>query len=871
MGLVARSYWISHDQAIAAHPDNGIPLASARVIGPDREEAVELLAPALAAEQGLKVLRVLWVRTPGDISGMAEAMARTEASIRRLIPQQGLEAAFTELLVPETLRDLAIPLPPPDWQQFVVEPRDRPSPSSSDAYYNAETAPRQGLHAALMIGGILGGHNLVQPAPRDARTNTPWVVHPFTRAIRGADRARREARAVLRDRLATISAADVAPDRFFAPEHREGSEYVDDAVTWLRDLDDQALRFDRPEVSFHRRGQTFLQFLVEVLHFLGWALKGMFGLQRWKDIYLAIRARIARRLEAVDYGSTIDANAPTPKGLDLEDWDAREAEARAEAMPKIAAAARFDGKVPDRSVWLGIARMIPSLIDGSVSPTGWIPRKRFEHVYVLPPQEVVRTETNILEAAGKPTGSTTVAAIEEELRGVRRIGEHELARARELAGIGLEHDLARFDSPTGAVTKTAHAISEQAQIEADERRQEYSEALRSSGGNSAAAGELPLLGRLRSGVVADLLLARLSADQLSSMTPTTVPNALPRIRRMLHDATWVVLGIVLIGVGLIALLLRFSQEIDAVFDVMRLDYPTSWTHILWWLVSALSAILVFIFTRLFYEYHVYNEVGRRRLEYTERRADAAIAAWGERNRLRNAERILAAWEDILSSIGTRDDQASPPLALVPGDLPTALQVAEPDIDDDELSRLVIEEAIEPEWFGNAFKTLISRVLDKDRSEALWSDTGLRGGPLTLLQTAALEGEIQRDWWDDWGTRVANKVVSKLAAESRRVRPVAASRSGTLAADEFRTEITREMTPEYRPGWDYEELFDSSDGGARVTASARQGSDVYVPTPALTAVDTVLISRRLQRIASATTPTRNTDKSGDSDESRVGRA
>ena len=124
------------------------------MIGPDiLGESVEL-APALAAEQELKVLRVLWVRKSGDASAMAEAMGRAETSIRRLIPQQGLAVAFTELLVPDTLRDLSIPVPPPDWHQFVVEPRDRPSPSGSDSFYDLETAPRQGLQEPVHASTI---------------------------------------------------------------------------------------------------------------------------------------------------------------------------------------------------------------------------------------------------------------------------------------------------------------------------------------------------------------------------------------------------------------------------------------------------------------------------------------------------------------------------------------------------------------------------------------------------------------------------------------------------------------------------------------------------------------------------------------------
>jgi hypothetical protein len=851
VGIVARSYWISHAQALAADPDEGIPLAKARIIGPDSVDDEVELAPALADEQGLASLRVLWVRNTGDSASMAQAMGLTEASIRRLIPQHGLDPMFTELLVPRTLRDLEIPVPPPDWQQFVVEPMDRPSPAASDSFWDQDAPARQGLHAALMIGGILGGSNLELPAPRDAKTDSPWVVHPFTRAVRGADRARQETRAVLRDRLSTISAADVAPDLFFAPEPPEDSEYVDDASAWILGLDNEALRFHRPQVSFVRRGQPFLGFLWEVLRFLGWALRGMFGLRRWRDMILAVRARIARRLEADDYGSTIDAAAPTPQGLDLTDFDALEGSAQQAAVAQIAAAARSDGRVPDRVVWVGLAHLVPSLIDGSGVPNGWTPRTRFDHAFVLAPQSVIRTEPVVLASAAKASSGDNEAKAAggapayDELRGVKRIGERELARALQLARAGLGEDLVRYESPTGRVTLTAQTIADQAQAEGTRHRDELARSL--DGGAVSPRGELPLLGRIRASVVSDLLLARFCAEQLASMTRTAVPSTLENLRKLLRDGTWVVLGAVLIDVGIIAFLARFAREIDALFAVTQVPYPTSWTQLAVWVIAALIAVLLFLFTRLFYVYHAYNEAGRRRLEYVERRGAAAVLAYEERNRLRNAERILSAWEDILSDFGRRDDDSEPPLADVPSDLPDALQVAEPDIDADDLERLIIQDAISPGWFGQGLSGLIDHVLTRDDQERVWADPGMPGGPLARLREAAVDGTFQRDWWDAWADRTADKVVTRLAADTTQVRPLAARRSGTMTAQEFHTEITRAMTPEYRPGADYRELFDAYEDGRRSMARARQGTAGFLMTPALTAIDTVLVFRRLGRV------------------------
>lgn len=820
------------------------------------------LAPTLAAEHDLELLRVLWVRAPGDTSGMSEAMSRTEASIRRLMPERGIRATFSEILVPQTLDDLAIPMPPPDWHQIVVEPRDRPRPSSSDSYWDADTPPRQGLHVALIVGGILGGTNVTEPSRPDAQAYRPWVVHPFTRAVIGAAHARRTTRAVLHDRLTDISAADVAPESFYAPEAPEDSEYVDEAAAWLRDLDGAALRFHRPAFGFETRGQSFLEFLTELASFLGWALVRLFGLRRWRDAVLAVRARIARRLEADDYGATIDADAPTPAGLGLEDWDAREADAQAAAGERITVASRADGRLPRDDVWIGLARLVPALIDGSSSPTGWSPRERFGHRFVVPARLVARSETEVLAVAEAPGAAAPLVA---EFRGVKRIGRDELAHALESVRSGLATDLASFSSPHGRVTKTAQAIADHATAEAARIREEFAASLPATPAGGLAAA--PLLVRLRAGVVSDLVLARLAAEQLSRMTRTEVPDVLPKLQKMLRDATWVVLGTLGVSAALIALLVRFGREIDAVFSTMQLDYPTSWTQLLGWILTLAAAVLVAVFTRLFYVYHAYNEVGRRRLEYAEGRADAAVSAYEERNRLRNAERILSAWEDVLSSLGDRAGEGPVPVAAVPSDLPDSLQVAEPDIDDDDLARLVVEEAIEPGWYGDSLAVLLEKTLGHEAREAVWLDVGLPGGPLHRLRESALEGDVQHDWWDDWCTRVATAVVARLARDDRLVRPVVRRRADRLRADDFHAEITRPLNPEYRPGSDFAQLFDPSETAVRETASARQGTRDFVLTPSLTSVETVLVLRRLARVARQGPGPR----AGGSGEGRKGRA
>lgn len=843
---MGRSFWISHDQALAADLSEGIPLVTARVLGPDAADEEVVLAPALAAEPGLTSLRVLWVRAPGDSSRMAVPMRTTEASIRRLIPQQGLTVDFTEVLVPETLRDLAIPTPPPDWQQFVVEPRDRPHPTAPDSYYDLTTAPSQGLHTALIIGGALGGNNDGPTTLRDARIDRPWVVHPFSRIVRGADRARRETTAVLWERLPTISAADVTPHAFHSPEPPESDQFADEAVDWVRNLDGGALRFHPVEVDLHPRGQTFTEFLRTVLAFLRWAFSGMFGVARWRDSSRVLRHGLARRLESEDYGATIDPDAAKPGKLNLTDWGELEARSRADARERNVEASRADGRVPDPVVWKALAALIPSIIDGSSAPPGWVPRTKFNRKYVLAPTAVLRSGPMVPDPATYAAAFSGAPPLAEEMRHLRHVGQQELALALSFTEAGLDKELTQFHSPTGRVAATAQGIIERAREEEALERARIREVIRRAA-PSPGAHPSPLLTRLRASVLADLFRASAAASHLASATEPPLPSAVPALRKMLRDATWILLSVLAVGAFTLGLLARFHAEVDALLALMQLPYPTLWSQLAAWVAAVLLGLLLAVFHRLFRAHRAYDEIGRRRLEYVDARADAAVEAVAERNRLRNGERVLGEWEDILCSIGTHDAPPTFGVAGAPSGLPDALQVADLAIDDDDLRELVTHTAIEPGWFRDAMTALLDDMFSADERDALWRDEGLPGGPLLRISSSAVDGKVQREWWDTWHLRAADRVVAALSSPSQRVRLQPGRAEDVAAASSFQREITRHLAPEYRPGSDYEQLFDGSEGGLRVSSSARLDSPGFRLLPALTAVDTVLIMRRLGRL------------------------
>ncbi len=842
---------MTHDQVLASDAESGVPLAELSVLGDDDDsnDVTVVLAPQLASEERLSEVRAVWVRAPGDDQDVREAMGRAESSIRRLVPQRGVQVSFAEVLVPSAPSDLHVPLPPSDWQQFVVEPRDRPHPEASDSFYDPATAPLQGLHAALIIGGILGGNNLDTPSPRVARNDLPWIVHPFSRVVSGGSGVRSQARQVLHDRLPHLSAADLDPERYLLPEPEDVSSVIDEAVDWLRSREGEALTFRRPSITLEVKGQSFGSFVRSVADFTVWALRGMFGPERWRDIYLGLRARFARSLEADDYGAVIDLGAPTPQGLHLRDWDGETLIARQAGDAAIAESSRADGDLVPPTVWNSLTALVASVIDGSSPPAGWVPRERFGRRYSLAQTWVVRPEgtestaLSLLEAGGV----TLPQEIKGELSRVKYIGASELERSISHFADGLNDQLVMFSGPNSRVSRTAQEVIEQGTHDESSDRIAIAESI-DHASTESHDDSLPLLSRLRARVLSDLLLARATDSILSGLSEPAIPRKLETMRGALRNATWLVLVVALVGGGALALLSHFTANVNALLTTFQVVFPRSTLDVMGLVVGVMVAALLPTLARLFYLFRAYNEIGSRSLEYTRARAAARIHALNELNRLRNAERVLSLWEQILSNIRApmpdqlRDEPLSTEL------IPDALRVAEPDIDRDELECMVIEEAIEIGWFAAALDRVLKNSLKGEDLDLLWNDEGLAGGELTLARDLAVEGEIQKDWWRAWTADGVRKVTSRLNNDERGARIHGVSARNLKSISAFREEILRDLETEYRPGSDYEGRFDTRELPSRVVAQASPGSARYRTTSGLVSVDAALIMRRMTRLS-----------------------
>jgi hypothetical protein len=845
VGLVARSFWVAADAAVSADAQSGIPMIDAVTLGPGGLDQKVKLAQALAEDFDLGGMRIMWLRSPGDTSDISAALLKTHKSLLRLIPQRAdFSPSFAEVVVPSTLDKLTVPPAPADWQQFVVEPTDRPTPTGLDTYYDTETAPVQGLHAALLIGGILGGAQLNLEHLRDARLDTPWVVHPFSRIVRGGDRVRQATETFLRERFPGISAAHIAPEQYLEPDPADLRELLGEASEWIRGLDDGALRFDVPSIKLDAPKRLgFIGFALDVLRFIPWAFRGMFGLQRWVDLANEIRERIARRLEADDYGATIGREITAAK-LHLTDWDAVEAEHRVQDAPLIEEARRGEGAEPRAVVWNSLSMLALSLIDGSATPPGWGIRGRSKRVYAYAPSQVLRFVREPSDIPNTPAGLENVPGAPDELRRLKRLSPEEAAAAAALVQDTLRSTSLVTEGPTGRVTRTAQQVVEKAR----EAEDEYRETLSAELGERPDVDpeDLPLLMRLRARVVADLLLARATAERFASIVETKVDASLPRLRDALRLGTWwTIIAIAAAGL-VIGLVIAYAGDIDQTLQQWGIERPANWVELLVYLLTVPVIVLLSTIVRLYFMYRAYNEVGRRRVEYGDKRVKAAIDSYDARNRLRNGERVLGVWEDILSHLHARDLPEPPKIVDVPSGLPDAMQVADLDISDVDLQRSIDKKAAEIGWWRDALTHLLETVLSKEQIGVLGEDDGVEGGFLADLRREAIDGSGQREYWLDWATRRSEVVVRELATNERRVR-VSSRADRRMTMQDFLSEITKELPVEYKPGADFVDEFTSVDPSAsRAMVDGVAGADEFALNQALSRLVTVLTIRRFGR-------------------------
>lgn len=801
-GLVGRSYWLVDSTLEGLTYWDHVAVTPVRVAGGDGDIEELRLSDALAWQDQIDQLRVVWVRSPDAGEDTVKSMALLRDAVLKAMPQTLSERWFVDLIVPRDVRDLDVPAVVQEWQRFVLSPEDRPSPVSADTVYESSTASGQALHAALILGGVLGGSIKDLRELGQHRLTEAWMVHPFSRVVAGGARAKSAAERFLRDDVPRLTAANVKPARFVVPEDEDAERLVERVVEWVRDLGDGALRFVPPTVRQEKPEwwRQFMQFLREVGRFIKWAIIAMYGPRAIVHWIRTIWAKFQRQFETRDLGAVL-GDDPGAYRFGLEDWQAREQEAAAAAVDAVELAKQEDGAIAPEPTWTAVSRLPLALIDGSEVPPGWVAPELHRRQLVLPPTQVFRFEATVEDArdlAPSAEGTTFARAF----RLIRRIGRAELSAAVGIARTTLESGGIAYEGVVQRLSsRTANRLAAAVAGEDAAARMRSAAELETLEQELGPADAAPVLPRLRARVVADLLVAHATAARLA--TPPVLPaeTAVPDIEPVIRRAAAEIAGVVL-GLGLVVgLIVRFWTELDQVIAAF-VPFIGGSAGVLWILVAAGAAAVLVRFLELFRHYRAYNEVGRRRVELIHRRGEAAVAATRELNKLGNGERILGRWEETLSAllgppIDHEEDTVRPP-----ADIPDSLRLAEPSYTDEEIQELTATRGIALGWCANARDELFERAIPRDRRTALYTDDGLSGGLLERLSDEARGGEVIGAVWSRWIRDRVDQVMAEIGKADTDV--AYSGRDGLhrkLPIRAFAAEIDR--LEDYEPGRAFE--------------------------------------------------------------------
>lgn len=236
--------------------------------------------------------------------------------------------------------------------------------------------------------------------------------------------------------------------------------------------------------------------------------------------------------------------------------------------------------------------------------------------------------------------------------------------------------------------------------------------------------------------------------------------------------------------------------------------------------------------------------GRRLLEYGDALTEAAIATLRERNRLRNAERVLARWVDILSGLYPRGMQTADAPAPPPTGLPNALRIAEPDIADARLAALAQANAVEPGWCVHAAEALAHLVLADEAEDLMWQDDGLAGGALARLHDELRSGDRARTWWLDRAYDGIDRVREEIGADKQRLVFASGDSGPEATVRSFLEQVTE--AGEYDPGRDFAGHLSADKSGKRVHVEGRVLSGEIALSPEITRAAVVVILDRFRR-------------------------
>jgi uncharacterized membrane protein len=717
----------------------------------------------------VRVVMIQLLQQPGSFDALQiERAMGVQFWVNESVPAPRLAADGSEVVGTEVrtvnlvtgvtgLNDMPPEVVPRGWDvAAVTSPEDRPDPGRANAFVRAETN-LQGVAilSAAVVANLIPG---ATAGPFDAIHGDASVVLGKALVIRSTARALvgdvvvEQLAGTALSRALTSSSMGVADPEHFALGERD--QIVDDLLDWLDEVDQGATAPSSSAGQHELRGQvmTVKNGLGVLLRFAAAAL-GVMVSGLWRVVVRRSEAAATRAIVGEGAGVQLVLAPVVGLGLaqDLAEIDAADIRLRQEAL---ASAERRSARVATQELWTALRDVAHSVLDGGAFPAG-APKQHDGSRPVLLREvgDVAPSPADgfVVHGSTQPAiGAVALSACSpaEALDGEAKIAEalttaHEaVANARqavEAASAPAEDEDARNAKIASARTDLASAearLRAVMKVESDFR--EWLERRKGA-----------LFWRFRDRNVTRLARAG-SAEQRAKHAATQPSeiegNALMALRRRFLWQSWTA---VLIAIGIGGWMVYTA-------DTRTADLVNELGTVIGCLVIALIALIVAWYQAVLAALHKYELAAAARAHAAEEfgRQNA------DRRRFEDVERGLELWCDVVgwSLHAPWSDEASDGGATDVRDvllsMPSAVQLAEPTLDDREMaqaSRAAAAEITTAGWRSRAYDRLVALFSDlspdADEAEAIAAverlDTPHGREELRLFRDELATGQVQR--------------------------------------------------------------------------------------------------------------------------------
>lgn len=758
-GLIGPSYWaLEEDCSPEGLASAGVPCVHL----PDGVALQQDLVTTLAADDPAAGVRVIWARR-NPVGAEAERAHEAMEALDALLRPRAASVDRIDLVAPQRDGLPNWPDSPARWETIVLGDEDAATPAGTTTA--AADGTPQLLHAACVLGGVLGGRAHSRPYLSEAGAQPTRAATIFSRVVAGRE-ALTVAMADFESAVLPAASALELHPRLHTDEGRQ--VLLRDAEALVRRATPDGILLNQPPSQDFERRQLidtggFFSQLKDFVEYLFLRSTPLSTRQ-------ALENQIADVIEHTDMGFEVTRHEPGE--VDIVNFFEADAALVAHLHERWRnKVERSEGAKPDPSVWQDLLQLSTGMVDGGTLPRDLPPATRGDRRIVVPLESI------------QGGGSTDDAFI----RDTAAIAHEPLTAETGAVTTGLVESLITGASPaligTGTVGSrvTTHLADVVDGLDHGIRDQQLELLVR-----ERSTAPLSWIEKLRANVAADLVAAKLDADRSQQLATADLDCITPL--RAARFWFWTVGGVGGAG-ALQAANFVWGADLSAWLLVNTgLSVPTLTLTFLASVVSVLMVVLPFL--SYFRHYLTYRERGLRQLEARLMLHRRATHCYQEHLRLTTADRILARWTTILRGLYPSTPHGEPARRTKELSAPLSLRVATLVPPEKEMARWMAETAAPPGWRGRALSGVAgvaSPDVASDTLSRLCEDDGRPAGPLDALATEI--DQCWRAWHEPHARRVTAALHHKALNETRHV---ASDGSSILLAD-FISAIDGEMT------------------------------------------------------------------------------